>query len=215
MACQTLEQGQSCLLFRGKPPAAVCNGIPEYRNSTPQMLNELTKVNIMSIESCRQMAFRLQIRATREPLGKYSSHDLPTPYLRATSHLYQHYRPRLSDTSRVFDDVAVRMSVVCKCLFQWERLWQWLPAHSRILDPELSFSTWKHGQSLMNVIRSLWDQSHRPMIFVVETVEGESFGGFCPFSFRPDAEQYSGKNYFVGFVGFQKPLICLIRFCSH
>eukprot|EP01053_Blabericola_migrator_P005274 Blabericola_migrator_1__5273@NODE_2708_length_2438_cov_58_282581_g1673_i1_p2_GENE_NODE_2708_length_2438_cov_58_282581_g1673_i1NODE_2708_length_2438_cov_58_282581_g1673_i1_p2_ORF_typecomplete_len233_score20_05TLD/PF07534_16/3_9e20_NODE_2708_length_2438_cov_58_282581_g1673_i115462244 len=142
----------------------------EYRRPDPDLMNSLTKV-----------AYRLQIRANNEPLSKFTSHDVPTPYLRI-AHMPKLYRPRLHDSSHVVEDN------------QWEILWRWVPSSARILDPMLKFTSFKHGHSIKAIHRVLWDEDDKPMVFFLKTIRGDIIGGICPFPFKVDSRCMSADS---------------------
>eukprot|EP01054_Gregarina_sp_Poly1_P005490 Gregarina_sp_Poly_1__5489@NODE_28_length_19636_cov_263_287087_g25_i0_p3_GENE_NODE_28_length_19636_cov_263_287087_g25_i0NODE_28_length_19636_cov_263_287087_g25_i0_p3_ORF_typecomplete_len708_score73_30RabGAPTBC/PF00566_18/5_7e14TLD/PF07534_16/0_0034_NODE_28_length_19636_cov_263_287087_g25_i053457468 len=167
LCCATAEEANLTLLFR------------EYRHADPDLVNDLTK-----------LAYRFQIRSNNEPLSKFTSHDVPTPYLK-TARMQKFYRPRLHDESAVIQDE------------HWEVIWRWLPSSARILDPILKFTTAKNGHSIKAIQRVLWDEDDKPMVFFMSTRSKEILGGICPFPFRTDAKSFGPESDLSGASVFQ------------
>lgn len=128
----------------------------DYRQPEPGLYNELSKV-----------AFRLRIRTAHAPMNKYSSHDVPTPYLRSTK-LSLLYRPRLDQPSRIFLDS------------HWVILWDRIPHHMKILDPYLVYASYRDGTSHAAFNRVMFNSPEAPTILLIRTACLAILGFFSP-----------------------------------
>lgn len=77
---------------------------------------------------------------------------------------YQRGRPKLKDESTIVQEL------------HWIALWSWIPPRFRLSDVELIFTTGEHGYNLNTMYEMT--SARKPLILVLETMEGGIFGAF-------------------------------------
>eukprot|EP00922_Rhytidocystis_sp_ex-Travisia-forbesii_P005004 GHVS01007312.1.p1 GENE.GHVS01007312.1~~GHVS01007312.1.p1 ORF type:complete len:1022 (-),score=175.44 GHVS01007312.1:1100-4165(-) len=145
------------------------------RSAAEGLLYDLTDESAIKLNSLTKMAYRFKIRSKRHGFNRVTS-ECPSPYLMSVR-MHHFYRPRLSVPSQLLSDS------------QWEVLWSWLPNSMRILDPVLAYCSNRDGMSITALMKKMDGPQHQPILFIIQTMEGELFGGFSPFAFT-----YSGKE---------------------
>lgn len=142
MRCNTKKEAEEVLLLT----KTLC---------TAKDVNNLTKV-----------AFCMSIKWNKGGLSRYSSYDIPTPFLVGVK-VHRFYRPRLTETSNIISDA------------QWEYIWGCIPHSFRILDPYIAWRSQTNGMSLIALERYLLPYYNNPIIFLIGTGK-EVIGGFFP-----------------------------------
>lgn len=125
----------------------------------PSQINSLTKI-----------AFRISVKWNKGGITKYTSYDLPTPFLTGVK-VQRFYRPRLRESSAIIPDA------------DWQYIWGWLPHGCRILDLFLSWRSDRDGMSLLALEKKLHSVQNQPMVFLLRTQQSEVIGGFCEATF--------------------------------
>lgn len=92
-----------------------------------------------------------------------------TPYLMPVK-IKTFYRPRLASVSKIVME------------HKWEAIWAWLLPAYRILDPQMVYSSDKHGTTLLGLIKAIKDtgRSGVAALLFIETTTSDIFGVFIP-----------------------------------